>query len=327
MFVIFFFLLSQKAQVLYFNSYSADIGKQNLTVCRSLSRNLDKNAFTAAKPSIKHRLPMKKKMLLTAVFISVLVLPAVTGTDSIFFASADDVADIVASSYHAVLIENPANHTIYANEIPLNLTVDYLYQDGLIAWQNLNTLSYSVDDRPPVVLKTIQGPSSIPYKFSTVLNVSELSNGQHKMKVTASFAANINNLFVPTYDFSSEPVYFTVYNTPPPAVSIISLENKTYKEMGLSLIFAVDKSTSWMAYSLDNQANVTILGNVTLSELSYGSHRITVYSNDSLGNMGASGTIYFSISEPFPTLFVVASVITVAVIGAGLLFYFKKRRR
>jgi len=272
---------------------------------------------------------MKKKILLTAAFISVLVLPAVTGTEAIFFASADDVADIVASSYHAVLIENPNNHTIYENEIPLNLTVDYLYQDGLIAWQNLNNLSYTVDDRPPVLLKTIQGPSSIPYEFSTVLNVSELSNGQHKMEVTASFAANINNLFVPTYDFSSAPIYFTVYNTPPPAVSIISLENTTYNEIDLSLIFAVDKPTSWIAYSLDNQANITI-ENTTLSGLSNGSHHITVYANDTSNNMAASKTIYFSVEapEPFPTVPVaVASVAAVAVASIGLLFYFKKRKK
>ena len=272
---------------------------------------------------------MKKKILLTAAFISVLVLPAVTGTESIFFASADDVADIVASSYHAVLIENPNNHTIYENEIPLNLTVDYLYQDGLIAWQNLNNLSYTVDDRPPVLLKTIQGPSSIPYEFSTVLNVSELSNGQHKMEVTASFAANINNLFVPTYDFSSAPIYFTVYNTPPPAVSIISLENTTYNEIDLSLIFAVDKPTSWIAYSLDNQANITISENTTLSGLSNGSHHITVYANDTSNNMAASKTIYFSVEapEPFQTVPVaVASVAMIAVVGVGLLFYFKKRK-
>ena len=31
-------------------------------------------------------------------------------------------------------------------------------------------------------------------------------------------------------------------------------------------------------------------------------------------------------TEPFPTTLVIASVITVAVVGIGLLFYFKKRR-
>ncbi len=269
---------------------------------------------------------MKSKTSLPAAIILALLFSTAAGTRIIFFASADNVTDIVASSYHAILIENPNNHTIYENETSLNLTVDYLYQDGLIAWQNLNKLSYTVDDRPPVILKTIQGPSSIPYKFSTVLNVSELSNGQHKIEVTASFTANINNLFVPTYNFSSDPIYFTVYNTPPPVVSIISLENKTYNEMDLSLIFTVDKSTSWIAYSLDNQANVTVSGNLTLPELSYGAHMITVYANDSLSNMGASETIYFSISEPFPTTLVAtASGVSVAIIGIGLLVYFKKR--
>ena len=272
---------------------------------------------------------MKKKAL-TAAFVSVFLLSAVAGTRPIFFVSADepiDAMEIVAASYHAILIENPNNHTIYVNEMPLNFTVDYLYQDRLITWQTLNKLRYSIDGKSPVTIKTIQGPSSIPYKFSTVLNVSELSNGQHKIEVTASFTANINNLFVPTYDFSSAPIYFTVYNTPPPVVSIISLENKTYNEIDLSLIFTVDKLTSWTAYSLDTQANVTISGNSSLPELSYGSHSITVYANDSLGKMGASETIYFNISEPFPTMFVVvASAASVAVIGVGLVVYFKKRK-
>jgi hypothetical protein len=41
--------------------------------------------------------------------------------------------------------------------------------------------------------------------------------------------------------------------------------------------------------------------------------------------MGSSETIVFNI-EPFPTTIVIASVITVAVVGVGLLVYFKKRK-
>jgi hypothetical protein len=54
---------------------------------------------------------------------------------------------------------------------------------------------------------------------------------------------------------------------------------------------------------------------------------------DTTGNMGASVTIFFTIVEPepeiepFPTTIVAASVITVAVVGVGLLVYFKKRKR
>jgi hypothetical protein len=56
-------------------------------------------------------------------------------------------------------------------------------------------------------------------------------------------------------------------------------------------------------------------------------HNVTVYAKDLLENTGNSDTIWFRIAEPFPTTLVVASVIIVAVVSAGLLFYFKKRKR
>jgi multisubunit Na+/H+ antiporter MnhC subunit len=44
--------------------------------------------------------------------------------------------------------------------------------------------------------------------------------------------------------------------------------------------------------------------------------------------MGASETISFGIATPFPTTLVVtASVVSVAIIGTGLLVYFRKRKR
>jgi hypothetical protein len=82
-----------------------------------------------------------------------------------------------------------------------------------------------------------------------------------------------------------------------------------------------------MGYSLDGQNNVTVTGNVTLSGLSVGLHNVTVYANDTLGNMGASATVAFNVEVPFPTALVAAaSGATAIVVGAGLLFYFKKRR-
>jgi len=69
-----------------------------------------------------------------------------------------------------------------------------------------------------------------------------------------------------------------------------------------------------------------MMGNTTLTELSSGSHTLTIYANDTVGNMGTSSTIDFNIAEPFPTtLAAAASGVAVAVVGAGLLVYFKKR--
>jgi hypothetical protein len=119
------------------------------------------------------------------------------------------------------------------------------------------------------------------------------------------------------------------YGTIPPIVDVVLPEKQTYNSTNVYLVFTVNKPVNWTGYSLDGQDNVTVSGNTTLSELSNGLHNVTVYAKDSFENTGASETISFNVElpEPFPTLLVVASVITVAVIGVGLLFYFKKRRR
>jgi hypothetical protein len=73
---------------------------------------------------------------------------------------------------------------------------------------------------------------------------------------------------------------------------------------------------------------MTIAGNITLTALAYGSHNLTLYIDDPLGNTSPSETICFRITEPFPTTLVVAaSGAGIAVAGAGVLFYLRKYRR
>jgi len=117
------------------------------------------------------------------------------------------------------------------------------------------------------------------------------------------------------------------YGTVPPKISVISPENQNYNVSSVSLAFTLDRPVVWMGYSLDGQETVTITGNTTLSALSNGLHNVTVYAKDSFENMGISETIYFSVEVPFPTTLVIASIVSVAVIGVGLLVYFKKRKR
>ena len=58
--------------------------------------------------------------------------------------------------------------------------------------------------------------------------------------------------------------------------------------MPIPLNFTLDEFASWMGYSLDAQANVTLSGNTTITGVSGGVHRIVVYANDTAGNMGKS---------------------------------------
>lgn len=90
----------------------------------------------------------------------------------------------------------------------------------------------------------------------------------------------------------------TLFDTTPPTIEILSPQNIIYKlrpgepPIPIPLTFTVNETTPWIGYSLDRQENVTITGNTTLTDLSYGIHSVTIYANDTAGNMGSSETIF-----------------------------------
>jgi len=88
----------------------------------------------------------------------------------------------------------------------------------------------------------------------------------------------------------------------PPVISVLSPENKTYSVNDVPLTFSVSEPTSWIGFSLDGQANATISGNTTLTSLLDGVHYVVVYASDTLGNMGASSTIYFAVDTTPPDI-------------------------
>lgn len=81
----------------------------------------------------------------------------------------------------------------------------------------------------------------------------------------------------------------------PPSVTILSPQNTTYNVPDVPLTFMVNETASWMGYSLDGQNNVTVADNTTMTGLSDGSHQVIVYANNSLGAMGSSETVYFTV--------------------------------
>ena len=146
-----------------------------------------------------------------------------------------------------------------------------------------------------------------------------------------------------------------------------SPQNTTYYESSILLNFTVEAYyiIGDIGYSLDGGAvervnnltkiseepapylyvppyvRVTYSGNLLLSNLSKGNHSITVYRGYQYQGINKRyavdtyATAFFTIddppkpkqSEPSPTTLVVASVITIAIVGIGLLVYFKKRKR
>jgi hypothetical protein len=177
------------------------------------------------------------------------------------------------------------------------------------------------------------------HKFS--VSLEGVPEGTHSLEVAAVLigSCQTNVTYEPTGGvpiihygaykvIGSSVVNFTV-DTAAPKVSILTLENKTYNTNDVLLDYAVNEAVSQVAYSLDGQDNMTISGNTTLADLTTGEHYVTVYATDLVGHIGTSETIYFSIEvpEPFPVVPVAAaSLATVAVVGVGLMVYFKKRK-
>jgi N-acetylneuraminic acid mutarotase len=188
---------------------------------------------------------------------------------------------------------SPENKTYTNNNVSLVLSVN----------KPTTWIGYSLDEQTNV---TVSG--------DTVL--AGVPEGQHRLLVY------VNDTFGNMV--SSGAVYFSV-DTLPPSIAVFSPENKTYDGSDIQSIVVVDEPASWMGYSLDGQDNVTITGNVTLAVLEDGSHNITFYAIDLVGNTGTSSTVYFNIA-PFPIIWVagVAVTITIAVAAAYLLL---KRRK
>jgi len=124
------------------------------------------------------------------------------------------------------------------------------------------------------------------------------------------------------------------YGKVAPVVSVLSLEDGGEYAFGdVPLVLGLNRSVSWLGYSLDGQANVTVKGNVTLSGLSSGLHSVRVFAEDEYGNMGASETITFTVVNAPLSLFFIGTVVTIVVVAAavvvcgGLLFLRKRRSR
>ena len=93
---------------------------------------------------------------------------------------------------------------------------------------------------------------------------------------------------------------FRTFDTTPATITIVSPQNITYVTSSVPLTFMVSEPTSWIGYSLNNQANITITGNTTMTGLAEGRNNVMVYGNDSSGNMGASERVHFTVAVNNP---------------------------
>lgn len=146
----------------------------------------------------------------------------------------------------------------------------------------------------------------------------------------------------------------------PPVVTVLSPSpNGTYNKPDVPLNVTVQifgfiyhnmETIKWLNYSLDGQTAIPmtlivpldlypgyyVYGNDILTGLSDGTHSLTIHGETAISGLRGNfnTTVSFTvdtsttpITEPFPTTLIIASIVTVAVVGVCLLVYFKKRKR
>jgi hypothetical protein len=320
---------------------------KNLECELVLSRNLDKNVFIAKKSRIRQGLPVRKKTFLTAGFISVLFLVAIAEAGFVKFAQANPYlyhesgpppADVTPL---AISISSPKNNTLYRVN---NITFTFSIQNNDANAHFPSRDSFAIpsihyfleaylkadwmEDNVTVYERARAYRPDVPLLWNFNETFWNVPDGEHSVVITALGGGGYAKDGLTWYSFqiaTTAVMNFTVDATPP-EVLILSPLNATYYASEIPFNFILSENPSLITYSLDGQKNSTLDGNTTLTNLPNGEHKLIVYVWDVAGNVGVSETA-FNI-EPFLTALVAtAPGASVAIIGVGLLVYFKKRKR
>lgn len=227
--------------------------------------------------------------------------PNSTTIDADDFTSQTSVYFTVNTANQAqISILSPLNQTYNLNKmIPLEFTVN---KNASIV-----NMGYILDEQLNVTIPrntTLYGP---------------LSDGLHTLKVYSVFSD-----ILPV----SSTVNFTV-DTTPPNISILSLQNKIYNSSNIPLVFTVNETTSQITYIIDGKVS-TIDGNITLTGLQDGDHKLTIYATDGAGNYKVSQTIDFKVQVPLsPELAypIIPPMAIVLIGGLSLLIYLRRRNQ
>jgi hypothetical protein len=212
----------------------------------------------------------------------------------------------------STLSDGQHNVTVYANDSVGNLNSSIIYFTVDTTPPNVNIVAptnTTITDDTPLLNATFGevvnntwysvdgGPNSTISTGTTNLtvNLTTLSDGLHNVTVYAN--DSVGNL-------NSSIRYFTI-DTGAPAITLVSPTNTSTTDTTplLNATFGEVVDTAW--YSLDGGVNLSFSTStqnltVTLAALSVGQHNVTVYANDSFGNLNSS-IVFFTVITPAPT--------------------------
>jgi hypothetical protein len=135
--------------------------------------------------------------------------------------------------------------------------------------------------------------------FTAIISVLDQTNGTYTIRAIDELGNEAAATFTVNLEVPSQPQP-TVPEDTALVISVLSPENTTYSNADVPLEYTVNRAVYSTIYSLDEQTNVTIIGNTTLTGLSEGPHSIVVYIADAQGNISASETVHFTVNTTIP---------------------------
>jgi hypothetical protein len=295
------------------------------------STNLDKKAYNPQElalnwehpEALKEMLskPNGKKRILTPALLLTLLISPLAGALLANLAAANVTLYPPPAS---VTIQLPESKMYSSSKVPVAFTVET--EPDYSKWLTNQYCTYILDGG-----RLQSWPR-------------QLSEGTHRLRIGVHLTYYLGPLWgvVETSGISNE-VVFTV-NAAAPRVSVLEPKPaETYNTPKIQLNFTVSEPASWLGYSLDDAAPVTIARNTTLYDLSDGTHTIVVHAEDTTGSTGASMPVTFKVetqtadqhtepqTAPFSNTWIASSIAASAAISSfGLIAYFlrhsKKRR-
>jgi hypothetical protein len=196
---------------------------------------------------------------------------------------------------------------------------------GFRAPPRVYVLGVSINDFPYSLVNQVYDPKKDAWASATTMLTKRTSFGLVVLDDVLFVIGGYDSTGVNPTGVNEQ--YFPLGYSNVPKINILSPLMQTYNVSSVSLNFIVDRSASWMSYSLDGADNVTFTGNLTLSGLSSGVHNVTVYASDSFGSVGASEMVSFTVaSESFSSVLVAGAILAI-VAGVVLIFHLKKHKR
>jgi hypothetical protein len=157
---------------------------------------------------LKKAISLAYLLFVSAIF---LILPIVNAQNPISYVSPEGEM----STHYNLTVYSPNNQTVNNDSVLLNFNVQWLYDMIPVGNYQLQLeYAYSIDDNPFVSIVSNQSANDFHAggtdittnpSFSYLLNISNLTNGYHKILIKASF------LYAWQYS-ATYPVYFLVQN-------------------------------------------------------------------------------------------------------------------